>query len=158
MQQRYLTVVSLAIMAALAVAAKASAQENIQERVCNNHLVSVTPDGSVSRGTKQKLIEAVESGEAIRVGFGLGNGPTGGFFLTHWFEAVFLTVIADEVFTQTPIIHRQRPKHPDTDISFPNMSSRWVATLGTNGKLHSKWLQDEKVADFEVFSWWCLAD
>lgn len=151
-----------AVLAALCVSgAGVSAQEQqgkITERVCENHLVSITPEGKATRGSKKALVDAVESGKSIRVGFGLGRGTTGGFSLTHWFEAGFLTVLVDDVFSQTPIIHSQRPVRPDYDVTFPEASSRWVATLGTNGKLHSKGLNSEKVAEFKVYSWWCLSD
>lgn len=137
--------------------ASASAEE-IKERVCSDHLVSVGDDGAVIRGSKARLAKAVESGHAIRVGFGLGKGPTGGFFLTHWFEAKFLTVLGEDVFTQTPIIHRQAPQRQEPDILLPTSSQQWIATIGTNGKLHSKFLDEEKVSDFNVYSWWCLAE
>lgn len=156
---RTLSLFTAAVAAANLFSATSRAQDqNFEERVCENHLASVAPNGEVSQGSKQALVEAVESGKSIRVGFGLGRGPTGGYFLTHWFEAPFLTVLASDVFTQTPIIHRQHPQPNDVDILLPDTSAEWVGTLGTNGKMHSKFLNEDKVASFSVQSWWCLAN
>lgn len=149
---------TLGAIAMLAAAPTAGAIQ-IEDRVCREHLVSVTPEGEVTRGSKALLVQAVESGRTIRVGFGLGTGNTGGFSLTHWFDAKFLTVMGEEVFTQTPIIHSQRPvRGAAPDIDFPDAASQWVATLGTNGQLHSKGLTADDVGDFKVYSWWCLSD
>ncbi|WP_417317445.1 hypothetical protein [Emcibacter sp.] len=127
-------------------------------RVCTHHLVTIAQDGRVLRGSKENLVTAVEQGKTIRVGFGLGTGKTGGFFLTHWFEAKFLTVLGTDVFTQTPIIHRQHPLREGNDIQLPEKMQRWVATMGTNGLLYSRFLDEEKVGTHHVESWWCLPD
>ena len=149
----------LALSLSVAISAPSTA-EGLRDRLCDKHLLSVSPDGSVTRGSKAAIVEAVESGKSIRVGFGLGpgRGVDGDFSLTHWFNPSFMTVLGGEVFTQTPIIHSQRPVRPAYDVDFPDAASRWVGTIGTNGQLHSKGLLDDKVADFQVYSWWCLAE
>lgn len=160
MRQHIKSISTLATLVFLTTTAHAQ-QTTANERVCDAPLVSVDPDGNVTRGSKAAAIQAVESGKAIRVGFGLGPGlgANGDFFLTHWFEAGWLTVMSGDVFTQTPIIHGQRPtSDPVVDMDFPDQAIRWVGTLGTNGQLHSKGLLDDKVADFKVYSWWCLAE
>ena len=124
----------------------------------DNHLLSVNGEGEILAGSKAALASAVEKGRAIRVGFGLGEGETGGYYLTHWFEAQFLTVLGEDVFTQTPQIHRQRPDAKASDITFPDKAQLWVATMGTNGKLYSRFLDDEKPNEHNVTSWWCEAD
>lgn len=150
--------VLLMVCAIAAVPVGETRAQDVVERVCENHLVSITPDGEVARGSKAAAVAAVESGKSLRVGFGLGSGSTGGFYLTHWFEGVFLTVIQNNVFTQTPIIHGQRPTDDDQDIDLHDTANRWVGTLGTNGLLHSKRLLEDNVVDFKVYSWWCLAE
>lgn len=112
----------------------------------------------MTAGSKKALVDAVESGHAIRVGFGLGQGTTGGYYLTHWIEAHFLTVLGENVFTQTPIIHRQRPDAEKGDMTFPEKPETWVGTIGTNGLIHSRFLESDTVGTREVASWWCLAE
>ncbi len=146
------------LVAFAAVLASSVSAEEFAPRHCDIHLLSVRGDGEVTEGSKAALIEAVESGRAIRVGFGLGQGETGGYFLTHWFEAKFLTVLGEEVFTQTPQIHRQRPDREAGDVTFPDKAQLWVATMGTNGKLYSRFLDEDSVASHRVDSWWCQAD
>lgn len=146
------------LVAFAAVLASSVSAEEFAPRHCDIHLLSVRGDGEVTEGSKAALIEAVESGRAIRVGFGLGQGETGGYFLTHWFEAKFLTVLGEEVFTQTPQIHRQRPDREAGDVTFPDRAQLWVATMGTNGKLYSRFLDEDSVASHRVDSWWCQAD
>lgn len=146
------------LVAFAAVLASSVSAEEFAPRHCDIHFLSVRGDGEVTEGSKAALIEAVESGRAIRVGFGLGQGETGGYFLTHWFEAKFLTVLGEEVFTQTPQIHRQRPDREAGDVTFPDKAQLWVATMGTNGKLYSRFLDEDSVASHRVDSWWCQAD
>ena len=157
-----MTTESLAVAAAIIAApfcvpCSAVAQEP-EPRQCENHLLSVNEKGEATDGSKAALASAVESGRAIRVGFGLGEGETGGYFLTHWFEALFLTVIKEDVFTQTPQIHRQRPNAEPGDITLADKAQIWIATMGTNGKLYSRFLDEDTVGAHHVTSWWCLAD
>ena len=111
----------LALSLSVAISAPSTA-EGLRDRLCDKHLLSVSPDGSVTRGSKAAIVEAVESGKSIRVGFGLGpgRGVDGDFSLTHWFNPSFMTVLGGEVFTQTPIIHSQRPVRPAYDVDFPD--------------------------------------
>lgn len=148
------------MLAIAAVAASLSAGNALEPepRACKSHLLTVNGEGAVLRGSKAKLAAAVEQGHAIRVGFGLGEGETGGYFLTHWFEATFLTVLGENVFTQTPQIHRQRPDAQAGDVFLTQDPQIWVATMGTNGKLHSRFLNSDDIDDHSVTSWWCRAD
>jgi hypothetical protein len=130
--------------------------QGVEAGQCARLLVAISSDGSVVAGSRAALADSVQSGHSIRVGFGLGEGETSGFFLTHWFEAQFLTVLAGHVFTQTPIIHRQRPQSEAPDITLTSEPMRWVATLGTNGRLHSRFLEEEEIGHHRVDSWWCL--
>ncbi len=147
------------LIAATAVVAGAGQDDarRASAGACAKPLVAITDEGAVSHGAKSALIEAVQAGRAIRVGFGLGKDESGTYVLTHWFEAHFLTVFEGEVFTQTPFIHRQRPSREEQDVLLTDEPMRWVATMGTNGKLHSRFLEAE-VGDHRVDSWWCLAD
>ena len=126
-------------------------------RACTDHILSVSSSGMVTAGSRAALAAAVERGDAVRVGFGLGRGATWGYFLTHWFDAKFLTVLGEDVFTQTPMIHRQRPDPKARDITLNPKSSVWVATLGTNGVLHSRFMDEDEVSTHRVDSWWCRA-
>lgn len=124
---------------------------------CDNHLVSISASGEVIAGSKIALKDAVSSGRIIRVGFGLGSGDTYGYFLTHWFDARFLTILGEDVFTQAPMIHRQTPDSVKGDIKLYDAPVTWTATLGTNGALHSRLINEDTVSSHKVDSWWCAA-
>ncbi|WDI32694.1 hypothetical protein PUV54_05725 [Hyphococcus flavus] len=146
-----------AFFLAMAVSALGVSAAQTDPGSCSAPLVAISSEGDVLSGEKAALIDAVNAGRTIRVGFGLGQGDTDGYFLTHWFEARFITVLGDDVFTQTPFIHRQRPDADASDIFLTDESQKWVATMGTNGILHSRFLDDSKVATHKVDSWWCAS-
>lgn len=86
-------------------------------------------DGTVFGGSKAALIEAVSRGDDIRVGWTLDVDEDGAGDLSHWAPATVLTIWEDEVFTQVPDIHRQRPVRGEADIRLPDGAQVWPNCL-----------------------------
>jgi hypothetical protein len=139
----------LILAPALAAAAPATA------KTCpGRHLATVEPDGSISAGSRQAVVDAANSGAALRVGWALG--PRDAPVLVHWQDARFITVFGGEVFTQVGDIHEQGGVRTPPHITLPKTWSLWAASIGTNGKLVGRMSTGEASED-TVVSYWCLS-
>jgi hypothetical protein len=128
-----------------------------QSPVCGTtHLVTIEPDGSASRGTKDALLNAVSSGTPLRVGWSLDPNNDGIADLTHWTDAGFLTIFANEVFTQLADIQRQAPVRDDKRVRMPAGRQRWTGLLGTNGWLEGHFDDGSEPTATRVRSIWCI--
>ncbi len=92
--------------------------------------------GNAVYGTKQKLIEAIQNGLSVRVGYGRQIQEDRS--LEHLADAQFLTILKIEgqhnVFAQISPIMRQDPFRQNDSIAI-NMVPEfmWRTTIGTNG-------------------------
>lgn len=67
---------------------------------CNSALFATSFDGNVTFGSKAILIDYVNRGEDIRLGWELDFDRDGPADLTHWADASFLSIRQGEVFAQ----------------------------------------------------------
>lgn len=123
--------------------------------VCPGHLLTVETDGRASAGSKAALKSAVMAGEPIRIGWTLDWNDDGKIDVTHWADAMFLTIFEDDVFTQTPAIHRQTPLPGRSDIELTAEPTLWSSSLGTNGLWRGRFSNSNQTVAFKVRSWWC---
>lgn len=93
-------------------------------------------EGNAIFGTKEKLIQAIQNGLPVKVGYGWEVNEERS--LEHLTEAQFLTILKIEsqhdVFAQIPPIMRQDPFKKNDSVAIkmvPEFS--WRTTIGTNG-------------------------
>jgi len=107
------------------------------------HIVLRTDkNGRVSHGSIESLIDHVQAGRAIRVGWEMDSNRDGQFDIIHWTDAKFLTVLNGQVFNQIDPIYRQVPKIREPQIKLMESEMKWVAIVGTNGKLVHRFIMD----------------
>lgn len=114
-------------------------------------------DGTVFGGSKAALIEAVSRGDDIRVGWTLDVDEDGAGDLSHWAPATVLTIWEDEVFTQVPDIHRQRPVRGEADIRLPDGAQVWRGLLSSKGTLKGAFSRGPAFEERTVRIVWCAA-
>ena len=108
-------------------------------------------EGKVTDGSLETLIEAVKSGESIRIGWQLDFNEDRVPDLEHWIDAKFLTIMSGHVFNQIEPIYMQAPLADIPQVEISNSPLQWTAIIGTNGKLKSRFIfpDMDKVEDEE---------
>lgn len=122
---------------------------------CPGSLLELDFDGSVISGSKRAVIDATQRGERLRVGWDIDFDGDSTSNLTHWSDALFLSVWEGEVFTQVQSIHRQRPVRDGASVEFPVDPDIWHGLIGTTGVLQGRFEGSEKVITMNVRSVWC---
>ncbi|MEO0972753.1 MAG: hypothetical protein AAFX85_06630 [Pseudomonadota bacterium] len=120
---------------ALLLVALLSVQHAMGAQTCPKLLFATDLDGVVSGGSKAQLIEAVQRGEALRLGWEIDFDEDGASDLSHWSEGAFLTVWEGEVFAQVTAIHRQRPRRGQGDVELTTPFTEWRGLLSTKGEI-----------------------
>lgn len=103
-------------------------------------LVKTNLEGEVVKGSIEDLIEAIQEGASIRVGWQLDLNEDGKPDLEHWVDAEFISILGGHVFTQIPPIFRQVPDWEGPQIKIIQSEMQWTALIGTNGKLLSRFI------------------
>lgn len=146
---------SIAIAAGLAAIALPNLAAAQEPRPCGKDLLAVVePDGSVSAGSKAKVLAAARDGAPLRVGWDLAR-PGQPPILRHWQEALFVTVFENEVFAQVGGLHRQQPEFGKAHIALSAQTEMWHSSIGTNGRLLTKMSGGEPMWDQKVRAFWC---
>ncbi len=109
------------------------------------------------RGSKSALKDAVQRGEAIRLGWAIDFDGDGTADLSHWSPASFLTVWEGEVFAQVTAIHRQRPRRGEATVALPADYEEWRGLLGTDGRLQGAFSSGRAASEVAVRIVWCPA-
>lgn len=110
-------------------------------------------------GSRTALLEAVERGDPVRVGWQLDFDGDGKPDLSHWANADFLSVWEGEVFAQVSAIHRQRPSRQGAGMTLPQGYSEWRGMLGSDGSLQGAFSDDASFpTDLAVSITWCLQE
>lgn len=122
---------------------------------CDTHLVSIDQTGTATAGSKAALLEAIRTGKPIRIGFRLDETGTGSYYLTHWYEPQYLTVMGDEVYTHASKVHLQVPDMEIADIPPAEDTELWLALIGTDGEAYFRFTRDAQPLSRQVASWWC---
>jgi hypothetical protein len=128
-----------------------------QELACGvGHLLTVAPDGSPTRGSKEALRRAVHAGLPIRIGWGIDANADGIPDVSHWSDGGFLTDFEGELFAQIPDIQRQSPMRGQARVVMPAGRQRWSGIIGTNGRLESHFDDGSEAQSVRLGSTWCV--
>ena len=142
---------------ALALTLSCAAPAVAQDAVCSvGHLLTVEPDGSVSRGTKDRLRSAVAGGLPLRVGWSLDFNADGVVDVAHWSDAGFISVFEGEIFAQVADIQRQTPVRGQATIRMSVGRQRWSGIVGTNAVLEGHLDDGSAPTSLRVRSTWCV--
>lgn len=114
----------------------------------SNILLKTDFDGKVAEGSIEQLIEAIQGGEQIRLGWQLDFDQDKKSDLEHWVDAEFISILNGHVFNQVSPIYRQVPKKEIPQIEILPSPMKWTAIIGTNGKMLSRYVYPE-ISEFE---------
>ena len=125
-------------------------------QISNSYKVIYAADknGNVISGNREKLVEYVNNGNPIRVGWDLHIQVKDSVHtMTHWADAGFITILEGHVFAQIKSIYRQGPKRPkEGELPAVFLSNAepngWVAIIGTTGIMRRKSKRDEEMIQF----------
>ncbi|SNR46923.1 hypothetical protein [Dokdonia pacifica] len=116
-------------------------------------LVKTNSEGNVSEGSIESLIQAIREGNDIRVGWSLDFDKDGKPDVEHLIDAKFLTILNGHVFNQIDPIYAQAPNAKIPQIQIGNNNIKWMAIIGTNGVLMSRFIipdiEDQKNEDYK---------
>ena len=118
-------------------------------------LLTTEPDGKVSAGSKQALIQTVRSGASVRVGWELDFERDGKVDLVHWAPAQFLTVFEGEVFAQIPAISKQEPILKTANVRLARSLASWQGLLGSTGFLEGRFSDEAETERLPARVIWC---
>ncbi len=106
-------------------------------------------EGKVTEGSIKTLIENIEKGASIRIGWQLDFNEDKIPDLEHWIDAKFLTIMSGHVFNQIEPIYAQAPMTEIPQVEISDSPLQWTAIIGTNGKLKSRYIfpNIEKIDD-----------
>lgn len=108
-------------------------------------------EGVRQSGNLDSLLAYVNNGNPIRIGWELvQKWPDTTTVMTHWTDAGFITTLRGHVFTQIRGIFGQGFAHIDGPPAIflnSNTPNAWVAVIGTDGMMRSKFHIDEWMAD-----------
>ncbi len=103
-------------------------------------LVKTNSEGNVSEGAIESLIQAIREGNDIRVGWSLDFDKDGKPDVEHLIDAKFLTILNGHVFNQIDPIFAQAPNAKIPQVQIGNNDMKWMAIIGTNGVLMSRFI------------------
>ncbi len=97
-------------------------------------------DGNITEGSIEQLIQKIQVGHDVRVGWHLDFDEDKQSDLEHWVDADFISILNGHVFTQISPIYAQIPNPEIPQIEILESTKRWTAVIGTNGLLLSRYL------------------
>lgn len=108
-----------------------------------NILLRTDFDGKITTGSIEILIEAINQGHNIKIGWQLDFNNDKIPDLEHWVNSSFLTIMNGQVFDQIGPIYAQIPNSDIPQVQITNSSLKWTAIIGTNGKLLSRYILED---------------
>jgi len=112
-----------------------------------NILLKTDFNAEITYGNVDDLIEAINRGASIRVGWSLDFDGDEKGDLTHWIDAEFLSIYKGQVFNQILPINRQYPQKDVAEIVLKNNSIEWTGMIGTNGVLQSRYIFNDNLLE-----------
>lgn len=106
----------------------------------NSVLLKTDLDGTIMEGSTESLIQAIQNGANIRVGWKMDLNNDSIPDLEHWVPAEFISIIGGHVFNQIQPIFRQMPDWEGPQIKIIQSKMQWTGLVGTNGKLLSRFI------------------
>ncbi len=150
-----------AVAAVCLTVAPASAQDDSGTQAaptCTGLLFATGFDKAPTHGSKDALIDAVNRGAPIRVGWDLDFNGDGASDLTHFADAKYLSVYEGEVFTQVDTINTQRPQRGQADMHLTDSFTGWRGSMGSNGRFEGLDENGRKFPeDIRSRIRWCMA-
>ena len=113
-------------------------------------------NGNKLSGNLDSLINYVNNGNPIRVGWEIvskwanSTTPDSVTVMTHWTDGGFVSTLRGQVFAQIRGIFGQGFAHLDSPPAIflnSNVPNAWVAVIGTDGIMRSKFHLDEWMSD-----------
>lgn len=108
-------------------------------------------EGARLSGNLDSLLAYANNGNPVRVGWELvQKWPDTTIVMTHWTDAGFLTTLRGHVFAQIRGIFGQGSAHINTPPGIylnSNVPNAWVAVIGTDGMMRSKFHVDEWMSE-----------
>ncbi|GAB5415656.1 MAG: hypothetical protein Cons2KO_32590 [Congregibacter sp.] len=130
----------------------------LAQPTCDGLLFATGFDKRPTHGSKDALIAAVNQGQPVRVGWEFDFDKDGEADLSHWAEAMFLSVWSGEVFTQVDAIHTQTPERERAKIGLRAPYTEWRGSLGSDGTLEGRYSDNaEFPSDLHSRITWCSA-
>jgi len=107
-------------------------------------------DGKAIEGNLQQLLDHVQNGNPIRVGWVLAfehPETKERIEMQHWTDAGFITTLNGHVFAQIGSIYQQGPGLSDPPAVFlvDGKPHGWVAIIGSTGVMRQKYTRDESM-------------
>lgn len=122
------------------------------DAACERPLLHLKADGTVATGSKQHLIDSLNSGHSVRVRWRVGPSD----ILTHWAEPTFISIFEGNVFAQLPPIHLQRGIAKTRTIElYGDKAELWHGLIATDGQLSGRHGTDAKIETAAVDQTWC---
>ncbi len=126
-------------------------------QTCDNLLFATGYDAKPAAGTKAALVEVIQRGEPVRIGWELDFDGDGKANVSHWSNAAFLSVAQGEAFAQVSAVQRQRPRGGGR-IEFADTFTEWRGMLGSDGSLQGAFSDASPFPDdLSVRITWCGA-
>ena len=108
-----------------------------------NVIYRTNAKGESVLGSIKSLINYIQEGYPIRVGWKLDLDQDGRADLEHWADAKFISILGGQVFAQIESIYAQSPRADLPQIQIGRENMKWVAVIGTNGKLLSRFIIED---------------
>lgn len=106
-------------------------------------------EGNRISGSLEDLVEYVQNGNPIRVGWMLKLKPPKeeAFEMHHWTDAGFITTLRGHVFVQIRGIFEQGPmiSTPPGVLLVSDTPNSWVGIIGTTGVLNQKFKRNDEM-------------
>lgn len=110
--------------------------------------------GEVVSGSLDTLIQLINQGHTVRIGWGMDFDKDGIPNVEHWTDAEFITIMGGHVFNQVQDIYYQQPLEKIPQINIQPSDMQWMAIIGTNSKMIHRFIvpgirdtQDEKLIE-----------
>ena len=119
----------------------------------NEIIYEADRDGNSIKGNLEELLDYVQSGNPVRVGWVLKMihpQSKDTLEMQHWSDAGFITTLRGHVFAQIKPIFQQGPglDIPPNVFLVNGEPNGWVAILGTTGDFRQKYKPDEEMREF----------
>lgn len=88
-------------------------------------------EGTITQGSIEALIEKIQDGATVRMGWQLDFDGDNVADLEHWAPAEFITIMNGHVYNQVKTIHQQMPL-PE-NVSLGSNGNTWQAIISTKG-------------------------
>lgn len=112
-----------------------------------NLLLSTDLEGNITEGSIGKLIQEIQKGSPLRVGWKMDFDKDSIPDIEHWIDAEFISILGGHVFNQIQPIYQQLPVSEIPQIEILESAMLWTGVIGTNGLLKHRFIYDADKSD-----------